>query len=571
MKGREVGLLKLLLCVLLTQFGKTFEAINCINMQFDKDEEEGRSIHMVFTMNTLLNNSQFAKRLKEIQDKYGRSSVIVFASKPHKLYEHVKSLDALKACCSNKRTCPRVVVMCSNKYRFDDGVNFLKWVDDVETKTFIKRCFIYYDELHKYINEKLREQIETVHDLHCVREIIGLTATPFNIWQTGGRWNDIRIRYVSDFCEANYCGFKDMEFRNVDFPFDMMPRYSNFGSKEANALTTRFIMRCIKRNPEILAPGSRVFIPGHIQKKNHFDIRLRIFKYKPETLIIVLNGQEKTLSYMNGDNMISIDIGGSEEEVCTTIAQTIKKNSFDGRPLIITGFLCVGMGQTLTDPDLGSFTSAIIGHDDLYLDDIYQLFGRITGRMKFWGDKYCRTVVYSPKSVMLRFKVAEFLARNMALKHNNTIASKQDYLAPLRFMGEAGMAAMKRLPSEKLVKPHTIKKIGGILSPNLYTYGWNEYENESDAIEFWKTFSGATTRLITRFNEQGFMLCSGTKGGEILTYEKVRSLMSPEKGAAMSRNPAELVSGQTMVRRYVCYKNIEVNKPTFIIRWIKRN
>lgn len=565
-------LTKLLICVLLTQFGKTFEAIKCINMQFERDEEYGRSIHMVFTMNTLLNNSQFAKRLKEIQDKYGRGAVVVFASKyKGTLYEHVKSLEVLEGLCGNARTCPRVVVMCSNKYRFEDGVKFLKWIDDVDTTVCIRRCFVYYDELHKYINDKLRSQIITVHALRCVSEIVGLTATPFNIWGSGV-WNALKIRYVSDFYEANYCGFKDMVFRNVDFPWEM-PGYSNFGSKEANALTSSYIMGCIRRYPEILAAGSRVFIPGHVQKKNHFDIRRRIFEYKPDTLVVVLNGQEKTLSYMDaaGDKMVCIDIGGSDEEVCTTIARTIKSKGFDGRPLVVTGFLCVGMGQTLTHHELGSFTSAIIGHDDLYLDDIYQLFGRITGRMKFWGDKYCKTVVYSPKSVMLRFNAAEVLARNMALKHNNTVACKKDYLAPLQYMGEAGMAAAVRLPAEKMAKAVSLKRVGsGALPTDKYKYDMEEFDTQAEAIECWGKFPGAMPRPIKRFNEQHYMLCSGTKGNEVLTYQKVRGLCKPEKGAAMSCHPSDIKPGQTVVRRYVCYKNNDASKPTFVIRWIKR-
>ena len=571
MESAIADLTKLLICVLLTQFGKTFEAIKCMFMQFERDEKYGRSIHMVFTMNTLLNNSQFAKRLKEIQDKYGHDAVVVFASRyKGTLYDHVKSLKVLKGLCSNARTCPRVVVMCSNRYRFEDGVKFLKWIDDVETTVCIKRCFVYYDELHKYINDTLRSQIVTIHALRCVSEIVGLTATPFNIWKAGGAWNALKIRYVSDFYEENYCGFKDMIFRNVDFPCDSMPGYSNWGSQTANALTSRYIMRCIEQNPEILAEGSRVFIPGHIQKKNHFDIRLRIFNHKPETLVVVLNGQEKTLSYMLEDKMISIDIGEDDEEVCTTISNTIKKHGFGGRPLVITGLLCVGMGQTLTHYELGSFTSAIIGHDDHYLDDIYQLFGRITGRMKFWGDKYCKTVVYCPKSVMLRFKAAEHLARNMALKHNNTVATKQDYLAPLRIMGEAGQEANKRLPSEKVI-PVNVKRPGqGPLSKSMYDYGWREFDTEAAAMEFWGTLPGSAPRPITRFNEKGFMLCSATKGSQFLGYENVLALISPEKGAGMSVSTGEMKSGETLIRRYACYKNKEINEPTFVIRWIKR-
>jgi len=46
----------------------------------EQDEEQGRSIHIVLTMNTLLNNKQFSNRLSEVNDKYGDGSVCVFAS-----------------------------------------------------------------------------------------------------------------------------------------------------------------------------------------------------------------------------------------------------------------------------------------------------------------------------------------------------------------------------------------------------------------------------------------------------------------------------------------------------------
>jgi len=72
---------KFILCVLLTQLGKTFTAINRITTEIEQDDEFGRSIHIVFTMNTLLNNKQFAKRLEIIENTYGKGSICVFASK----------------------------------------------------------------------------------------------------------------------------------------------------------------------------------------------------------------------------------------------------------------------------------------------------------------------------------------------------------------------------------------------------------------------------------------------------------------------------------------------------------
>ena len=82
---------KFILCILLTQFGKTFTAINRIITEIEQDEEFGRSVHIVFTMNTLLNNEQFAKRLETIENTYGKGSICVFASKYDGKYKHVKN------------------------------------------------------------------------------------------------------------------------------------------------------------------------------------------------------------------------------------------------------------------------------------------------------------------------------------------------------------------------------------------------------------------------------------------------------------------------------------------------
>ena len=561
------GMLKFVLCVLLTQFGKTFQAIRKIMSHFEFDAVKGRSLHMVFTMNTLLNNNQFAKRLKLIENTYGKGSVVIFASKyKGDLYEHIKTLPELRARCATLNECPRVVVMCSNKYRFDNGIKFLRMLNDGSILTHVKRVFAYYDELHKYINDVLRAQIEEIHSFDCVHEILGLTATPFNVWDSTSFWGKIKMMYFTDFNEDDYCGFKDMTFKIVDdFSFEDMPSYTQFGNKRSNVITLKFILHCINKCPQILASGSRVFIPGHVHKLSHFSIRDLILKLAPQALVVVLNGKEKSLTYIDYNEVKSVDVSSSDEEVCTTIAKKINSLGLDGRPLVITGFLCVGMGQTLTHQDLGSFTHAIIGHTDLSLDDIYQLFGRITGRMGKWAN-YCKTIVYCPKVSMLRFRAAEHLARNMALCFNDGVATKKDYMAPLLLMGEAGSSALQSIPSPKVVKP--VKAPGVELNRAIYDFGAPEYDNEEAANEFWKSIGG--TARIVKMNEQGYYVCSRTKANEVLTYKQVTDLYSPEKGVNMSEPVADLAEGRTLIRRYVCYKDITQKIPTFIIRWITR-
>lgn len=110
--------------------------------------------------------------------------------------------------CADENTCPRVVVMCSNTRRYDDGINFIKVID--KNKINILRTFAYYDELHKYINDTLRSQIEQIHKLEIVKGITALTATPDRIWQNTGYWSKIRLIYLNDFSYTNYAGYKDM-------------------------------------------------------------------------------------------------------------------------------------------------------------------------------------------------------------------------------------------------------------------------------------------------------------------------------------------------------------------------
>ena len=59
----------------------------------EQDDEKGRSIHIVLTMNTLLNNRQFSNRLREVNNKYGDGSVCVFASVYKGDYTHIKQAE----------------------------------------------------------------------------------------------------------------------------------------------------------------------------------------------------------------------------------------------------------------------------------------------------------------------------------------------------------------------------------------------------------------------------------------------------------------------------------------------
>lgn len=472
---------KFILCVLLTQMGKTYTAISNINAEISEDNECGRSIHIIFTMNTLLNNEQFAKRLEDIEKKYGKGSVCVFSSKYDGKYKHIKTILSLQGLCYDKSVCPRVVVMCSNKKRYSDGVEFLKVID--ENRNNIFRAFVYYDELHNYINnDSVRYQIEKqIHNLDIVKRITAFTGTPDKIWEKEGEgfWSKIRLIDLDKFTGSNYAGYKDMIFNCID-DFFANPYICSRSYDEMDRQNIGFIELVLKRYPEILGNNTMSFIPGHIRRTSHNAIRELIFSINNKAVVIVINGYEKNLKFNdNCGNCKTLPLQSKDEEVCETISRLVLHHKLENRPIVITGLLCVGMGQTLTHKSLGSFTSAIFGHLDLTNDDIYQLFGRITGRMKDWGDKYIQTQVYCPTIIMNRIIVMEECARNMACCHNGEVVSQKDYREPMNEMGDIGKCAIDniRIPKKKKNENNTDDTDKEI----------RIFDSQQEAIEFGKT------------------------------------------------------------------------------------
>jgi len=463
---------KLHLCILPTQQGKTFRTISRILTEVNNDKEFGRSIHIVFTMNTLLNNSQFAKRLQIIEQTH-KGSVVVFASRYNGPCRHVISKTELQGLCLDQPTCPRVVVMCNNNRRCDDGVDFLKVLN--QNRTHIHRVFAYYDELHKYI-KAVRSQIEELNGMHIVKGIIAMTASPDSIWKTTGFWSRIQLLYLDALNDANYAGVKDMVFNCIDLPGSTF----NGSSHQSENQVIGFIEHVLDKHPRILAKGTRSFIPAHTRQSGHNRVRDLVFRRSPDAVVCLFNGAEKTLKFMDDGDFKTIGLSCINEEACETIARVVSEQGLRDRPMVITGFLCVGMGQTLLHRTLGTFTSAILSHLDLCNDDIYQLFGRVTGRTKDWGDAYIQTQVYCPTVVMHRCQVMEECARHMASEHNGDVVSQADYRAPMDAMGDAGKSAITNLRDFKVPKTPEIDM----------DKAFKVFDTQSEAIAFARTELG---------------------------------------------------------------------------------
>jgi len=471
---------KFTLCVLPTQWGKTYNAISKIKKDISQDNEHGTSIHIIFTMNSLLNNEQFAKRLDDVEKEFGEGSVCVINSskKPCK-YKHVSNTLELMGLCAIKYDRPRVVVMCSNKLRYSDGVEFLKKLNEnLNENVLIKRAFVYYDELHKYINDSVRKQIEKIHNLEIVNGIMAMTATPDKIWEPEGNgfWSKLKIIYLDNFSGANYAGYNDMIFNCVD-DFSINTILHKYDEKDRQIIG--FIEFVLKRYPEILENNTMSFIPGNIRRVSHNIIRDLIFSINNKAVVIVINGLDKSIKY-NDDrgNCKTLPLQSYDEEVCETISRLVLHHKLENRPVVITGLLCVGMGQTLLHKSLGSFTSAIFGHLELKNDDMYQLIGRIFGRTKDWGDKYVQTQVYCPTTIMYRIKAMEECARNMACCHNGEEVCQEQYREPMNEMDECKNVKNNfRNPKKKNNENKTYDTDKEIRT----------FDTQDEAIEFGKT------------------------------------------------------------------------------------
>ena len=478
---------KFTLCVLPTQCGKTFQSVSHIKGNIDQDDERGRSISLVFTMNSLLNNMQFAGRLEEIEKLYSseyegnKGAVCIFNSGRNVgNFMHVKNVKELQGLFFNPKTIPRVIVMCSNTKRFGEAVDFINTLN-TKKESHIERVFCYFDELHEYIKGNLRSQIESIHNLDIVEGILALTATPGEIFQKTGFWSKLNMIKLNDYDENDYAGVNDMIFHNINTFFKLpykKPRTYDELTKE----TLEFIKLCLETYPEILQDRSYSFIPGNMRQDSHIKIKEFLFEKNDRVVVILINGKEKTLSFNDENgNRKHIPLEG-DTEVCDVIHEIVVKNNLRNRPKVVTGFLCVGMGQTLTNRKIGSFTHAIFSHMDLNNDKIYQLFGRITGRMKQWKT-YVKTKVYCPEKITTRCWYMEMAAKNLCICHNGETVSKEVYEEVSQYLHEDDRKDIEVNNKEK--KP---KKI-------IETYS----EDDKD-FEIFDTQKEAQTFAKERFN-----------------------------------------------------------------------
>lgn len=519
---------KFRLCCLPTQYGKTFVAMRKVQEHLAEDSSLGKSLHIVVTMDNLLNNSQTALRFSTALPD---SKVAVLSSKKMgKKFFHTSKLSLLKDFLDSSSS--QVVVTCNNRFRVPHIMDLVSWVQAKEVVgSSFRRVFLYFDELHKYINTG-RGIIEQLCALAVVHEIVGLSATPYSIWSKGlkeptdlkeSMWDSIQMLSIPDnkgSISSDYMGARHSDFRCITH--EEVPSYTEEkdgdgeeGEKEEEPEDTcviDYIRHVLTENPDILSPSAFIFAPADITCYSHIFVRLMIFELCPQIVIVLLNGGEKSVSFSDEKGVNKTVSLSPSLEISDGICSILKANNIDReRPILITGCLCLGMGQTLINQELGRFTTAILGKTDTINDDMYQLYGRITGRNRREtnGTNEINTVVYSTQEMQDTCVMMESMAENLMTQFNGLIATRDDYLQPLlvedSYMLDNMERAMKK--KNKKAKKDPLDK------------GSQIFETQEEAIAFAKVHFERPFKFQRRKTDTAARQFQ--KHGENLTEERI--------------------------------------------------
>ena len=545
---------KINLCVLKTQLGKTYQAIKRIMKEIDSDEENGRSIHIVHTMNTLLNNKQFVSRLYKIQRKYGENAVVILSSDKsvvvdegengkYKKYvqfwnkkldkdvrfPQFKTLDELKLSITlpmaeeTHENIPKVIVMCCNKTRFEDMfgrdglVKFLETSFQKKKKKdltpAIERVFSYIDEMHEYISDNLRGKLEFISQFDVVESIIGFTATPDPIFIPNDPfWGSLSQIDLTNYNDSNYVGASDQDWIVMDEyePF-WKENYRKPGpfDHEKKAKDVIGFMEHVfeKHHKSIFKPKARIFAPGHTKEDSHTRIMKLIFSYSPECVVILLNSKNKMIVFQDENRTEHLrQISSLEKqsgEVADDIYEILVKNNLENRPVCYTGMLCIGMGQTLVSKKFGRFTTAILSHLDLRNDSLYQVFGRITGNSRDWSPEFVLTSIYCPSVTMNRCRAMEECASMMVDYQGKTI-DRETYRTMMK--SSYGQDCLDNMPKDKkVVKPKVVldKYLGDM---KVFKLNQDEQEQtENDILSYLREMIGDTMDGYAKEKLNSFM------------------------------------------------------------------
>ena len=369
---------KLTLVVLMTQFGKTFEALERILRDVEDDPYH---VHIYFTMNTRGHNRQTKSRGIE---KLGDRSVVSLSTGGD-----ATCVDAALGQVLGGDA--RLIVMCSNHCRFEQLLGLVERL--VSNKLVKMRVSIHFDEIHKYISQVV-PLVERLEAMDGVESTYGYTATPDDALEQLGT---VKCRYMGAFNDENYYRIRDMAHSTVQpaiVPFET--RNTSMSPEVAAYIYGGLKMALGSRSPS----NARVFAPAAFYRASHELVARMAWECDPLCVVVVMNGESRSVRWKTY-HPDGADVRWAQQ--CYMLSQSAGEfdeqlfEAYEAHPelmnrrCVITGKLCVGMGQTLAGDKLGNFDFGVFGpgivdgsNEELErsVRGSYQLLGRTTGRVK---------------------------------------------------------------------------------------------------------------------------------------------------------------------------------------------
>jgi len=439
--------------ILYAQFGKTHYTIGDVVTNARDDATEGRSLSVFFSMNLTSHVAQTALRFTA-EDDAPPMVIATFASVSVNkgVKRHFATYDELKTACTEGNL-PLVVVACSHTTRFGDIYRLLKSLDTTSGPGVIQRVFLYFDEIHEYIDNKfsvdinnvkvemsVRGLIESTKDFTKVKSCTGMTATMHPVLGEGF-WAEIKPVELK---EINTSDYRSISGHMRHVAVDDAPK----GRNKADYVVG-FMRHVLKKYPNVLAPRTFVLAPASFTNASHIALAKEVFTVCVDAVIFIVN-QKGVRLYTHDNGGVSVPVVG---ELKDTIYEARRTRGLLERPTVVTGFKCISTGMTLMHRATGPFTS-IVFPDMPDMITIYQFMGRGTGRL---GLDWPETPVYCPTNVWdrcLDMEASVTHAMALASEGNNMRITKDTLEKPLR-EGQAKRDQAKRNVPHTFVPQHT--------------------------------------------------------------------------------------------------------------------
>ena len=457
--------------ILYAQFGKTHYTIGDVVTNARDDATEGRSLHFFFSMNIAGHVAQTALRFAAEGDA-PPMVIATFASVNKRTVDHhfATYADLHSACIEGTR--PLVVVACSHTIRFGDIYRLLKSLETTSGPGVVKRVFLYFDEIHEYIDNKfsvfnndnvevemtVRGLIESMKNIDKVKSCTGMSATPHPVLGEGV-WAEIKPVELKEINAGDYRSISG-HMRHV--AVDDAPKGRN-----KTDYVVGFMRHVLKKYPNVLAPRTFVLAPASFTNASHIALANDVFTVCVDAVIFIVN-QKGVRLYTHDNGGVSVPVVG---ELKDTIYEARRTRGLLERPTVVTGFKCISTGMTLLHRATGPFTS-IVFPDMPDMITIYQFMGRGTGRL---GQDWPETAVYSPTNVWdrcLDMEASVTHAMALASEGNNMRITKDTLEKPLR-EGQAKRDQAKRDQAKRGVT-HTFVPHAEAEAKGIWLQSWKQ-------------------------------------------------------------------------------------------------